>query len=107
MFMGSRPIPQPNWGYGVAQTDFRRLQPLWEVVLGLLRGLTGVEILWTFFSHGVQPLRQREVIMWMHPRLSCPDCPFSTELGDMEINTQMRGVLAPRANPNLGSNLIP
>jgi hypothetical protein len=58
MFTGSRPIPQPNWGYNVAQKDLRRLQLLQEVVQKLLQGgLTGVEILWTFFSHREQPLR--------------------------------------------------
>jgi hypothetical protein len=30
--IGSRPIPQPKWGYGVAQRDIRRLQPLRDVV---------------------------------------------------------------------------
>jgi hypothetical protein len=38
---------------------------------------------------------------------SCPDHPFSTELGDTEINTQIRGVLAHGADLNLGSGLIP
>jgi hypothetical protein len=28
MFTGSWPVPQPKWGYGVAQEDLRRLQPL-------------------------------------------------------------------------------
>jgi hypothetical protein len=32
VFTGSRPIPQPNWGYGVAQRDLHRLQPLREVI---------------------------------------------------------------------------
>jgi hypothetical protein len=32
MFTGSRPIPQPNWWYGIARRDLRRLQPLREVV---------------------------------------------------------------------------
>jgi hypothetical protein len=27
-FTGSHPIPQPNWGYCVAQTDLHRLQTL-------------------------------------------------------------------------------
>jgi hypothetical protein len=33
VFTGSCPIPQPNWGYGVAQRDLYRVQPLCEVVL--------------------------------------------------------------------------
>jgi hypothetical protein len=57
--MGSRPIPHPNWGYGMAQMELRRLQPLLEAVRGLLqRGLIDVEILWTFFSYGVQPIHR-------------------------------------------------
>jgi hypothetical protein len=30
VFMGSRPIPQPNWGYAVARIDLRMLEPLCE-----------------------------------------------------------------------------
>jgi hypothetical protein len=32
VFMGSRPILQPNWGYNVVKRDLRRLQPLHEVI---------------------------------------------------------------------------
>jgi hypothetical protein len=54
MFTGSRPISHPNWGYGVAQTDLRRLQPLLQAIQGLLqRVLMGMEILRTCFSRGV------------------------------------------------------
>jgi hypothetical protein len=53
------PIPHPNWEYGLARADLHRLQPLLEIVRRLLqRGLTGPEILWTFFSCGVQPPHQ-------------------------------------------------
>jgi hypothetical protein len=45
--------------------------------------------------------------MWTHPGPSGPDYPFFTELGDMEINTRIRGVLVSRANLNLGSGLVP
>jgi hypothetical protein len=70
--------------------DLRRLQPLLEVIQELLqRGLTGMEILRTFFNLGVQPLRRREVNMWMHMGPSCSDCPFSAELGNMGINTRI------------------
>jgi hypothetical protein len=34
--MGSRPIPQPKWGYDVAQKHLCRLQPLHDVVQQLL-----------------------------------------------------------------------
>jgi hypothetical protein len=57
--MGSRPVPQPKWGYGVTEKDLRRLQPLCDVVQQLLRGgLTGVDLLWTFISRHVQSLHQ-------------------------------------------------
>jgi hypothetical protein len=36
VFMGSRPIPQPKWGYGVIQKDLCRLQLLHDVVQRLL-----------------------------------------------------------------------
>jgi hypothetical protein len=39
---GSCPVPQPKWGYGVAQQYIRRLQLLRDVFRRLLRGgLTG------------------------------------------------------------------
>jgi hypothetical protein len=92
----------------VAQTDLHTLQPLREIIQGLLQnGLTGMEILRDFFSREVRPRPRREITMRMHPRPSCPDNPFSVELGDMEMNTRIRGVLAPRADPNLGSSPIP
>jgi hypothetical protein len=59
MFMAARPIPHPNWEYGVAWADLHRLQPLLEIIRGLLqRGLMGAEIMQTFFSRSVQPLHQ-------------------------------------------------
>jgi hypothetical protein len=45
--------------------------------------------------------------MWMYPGPCCTDRPFSEELGNTEINTQVRGVLAHGANLNLGSGLVP
>jgi hypothetical protein len=38
---------------------------------------------------------------------SCPDCPFSMELSSTEINTRVRGALAPGVNLNLGSSPVP
>jgi hypothetical protein len=59
MFTGGCPIPHPNWEYSLAHLDLHWLQPLLEVIRGLLqRGLTGTEIMRTFFSCGVQPLHQ-------------------------------------------------
>jgi hypothetical protein len=72
VFTGSRRIPQPKWGYNVAQKDLRRLQPLCEVIQQLLRGgLTGMDLLRTIVSHRVQPLRQREMSMRMYLGPSC------------------------------------
>jgi hypothetical protein len=80
VFTSSRSIPQPNWGYGVVKKDLRRLQPLCEVVQWLLHGgVICTDLLWTFFSHRVQPLYQWEMTMWMCPGTSCPDHPFSEE----------------------------
>jgi hypothetical protein len=105
---GSRPVPQPNWGYDVAQRDLYRLQPLHEIVQQLLRGgLTGTNLLQTFFNHRVQPLRQQEMAMWMYLGPICPDRPFSVELGNTEINTRVQGVLAHGADLNLGSGPVP
>jgi hypothetical protein len=59
VFMGGHPIPHPNWEYGVAGADLHRLQPLVDIVRELSqRGLMSAEILQTFFSRGVQMLRQ-------------------------------------------------
>jgi hypothetical protein len=55
----SCPVPQPKWGYGVAQRDIRRLQPLRDFVQHMLRsGLMGVDLLWTFVGRRIQPLRR-------------------------------------------------
>jgi hypothetical protein len=62
------------------------------------------DLLWTFFSHHVHPLRQREMTMQTYP---VPSCPFSKELSDMEINTQICGVLAHGVILNLGTSPIP
>jgi hypothetical protein len=58
-FTGGHLTLHPNWEHGVVQADLHRLQPLLEIVRGLLqRGLMGEEILWTFSSHRVQPPSQ-------------------------------------------------
>jgi hypothetical protein len=59
LFTSGHPVPQPDYDYGVARADHHRLQPLLEIVRGLLqRGLMGTEILRTFFSRGVRLLHQ-------------------------------------------------
>jgi hypothetical protein len=87
----------------VVRTDLHRLQPLCEVV----QWLTGMDLLWTLFSHWVQPIHHREMTMWMYAGTGCPDRPFSKELGDTKINTQICGVLTLGADLDLSSSLIP
>jgi hypothetical protein len=45
--------------------------------------------------------------MWMYPGPSCLNHPFSVELGDTEINTRIRRILAHGADQNFGSGPIP
>jgi hypothetical protein len=66
-----------------------------------------VDLLWTLYSHRVQPLCQLEMSMWMYSGPSCPDYPFSEELGDTEVNTQVHGFLAHGAILNLGTGPVP
>jgi hypothetical protein len=101
--MGSHPIPHPNWGYGEAQTDLCRLQPLLELVRGLLqRGLMDASI--QLAQNG--PLRPQEVTVRMQTGPSCPDYPFSTESGTIGINTRTQGVLAPGVDPIFGPSPV-
>jgi hypothetical protein len=67
----------------------------------------GADLLQSFFSHRVQPLRQWEMTMWIYPGPSCPDSPFSEKLGGMEINTWVPGVLAHGAILNVGTGPVP
>jgi hypothetical protein len=84
------------------------LQPMCEVIQKLLQGgLTGAEPLRTFSSCRVQLLHLQEVTMWMYPGPSCPNRPFSVELGTTEMNTQIRGVLSHGSDLNLGSGPVP
>jgi hypothetical protein len=107
VFTGSRPISQPQRGYSVVQRGLRRLQPLREVIQQLLRGeLMGVDLLQTFFHRRIQPFHQRQMIMWVYPGPSCPDLPFSVELGDTEINTLVPGVLIHEDDLNFGSSPV-
>jgi hypothetical protein len=75
-FMTGRLVPHPNWEYGVARAGLHRLQPLLEIVWGLLqRELTNAKILWIFFSCEVQPLHQREATVRMSPGQVVPSTP--------------------------------
>jgi hypothetical protein len=74
MLMGSRLVPQPNWEYGMSKKDLCKMQPLCKFTQQLWhKGLTGVHLLWTFFSHRVQPLHQQALQMWLYPGPSCLD----------------------------------
>jgi hypothetical protein len=85
--MGCHPVPQPKWGYGVAQQYVCKLQPLCDVIWHLLQDeLMSAHLLWTFISRHVQPLRRREMIMWMYLGPSYPNRSFFAELDDAEIN---------------------
>jgi hypothetical protein len=54
-----------NWGYEVAKKDIHKLWHVLDILKSLLRdGLLGVDILCTFISHRVQPLRRREMTLW-------------------------------------------
>jgi hypothetical protein len=102
------PSPKPAGGYRVARRDLRRLHPLREIVQQLLcRGLMSMDLLQTFFSHRVQPLHQQVTTMWMYSGTSCPNHPFSEELGDMEINSRIHRVFAPGADSNSGVGPAP
>jgi hypothetical protein len=93
-FMGGHPIPHPNWKYGVVWANLHRLQPLLEIVQGLLqRGLMGEEILWTFSNCGVQPLCQQEVNVRVFLGPSCPIRPSFMKLGSAKKNTRVWGLL--------------
>jgi hypothetical protein len=67
----------------------------------------GAGVLWTFFSRWVQPLRQREMTMWMYLEPSCLDRPFFEELDDTKINTRIRGVLTHGTILDLGTSPAP
>jgi hypothetical protein len=96
MFMGPRSILHPNWEHGVAQTDLHRLQPLLEIIQGLMhKRLTAEEILWTFFNRAVQSLRQREVAVRVSPGPGYLVHPSFTRLGGVEINTRVPEALVP------------
>jgi hypothetical protein len=95
-FMCGHPIPHPNWEYGVSRSDLHRLQPLLEVIWGLLqKGLTGEEILQTFINHGVHLLRQREMVVRVFPGPSRLIHPSYTRVSNEKINTQVEEALVP------------
>jgi hypothetical protein len=67
----------------------------------------GTDLLQTFVSRRVQPLRRWEITMWMYPGPSCPDRSFSAKLDNVEINARIRGILGHGANQNPAPSPIP
>jgi hypothetical protein len=67
----------------------------------------GMNLLWTFFSCRVQPLRQWVTTMWLYSQPSCPDHPLSEKMGEAEINTQIHRDLAHEADLNPGASPTP
>jgi hypothetical protein len=79
----------------VSWTDFPRLQPLLDIVWGLLqKGITGEEILQTFLSHGVQHLCQREAAVKVPLAPGCPICHPSSQSGGVEAYSCVQGAPA-------------
>jgi hypothetical protein len=67
----------------------------------------GADLLRTFVSRRVQPLQQWEMPMWMYLGPSYPDHSFFAELGNAEIDIQVRRILVHRVHQNSGSSPIP
>jgi hypothetical protein len=67
----------------------------------------GADLLWTFVSHCIQPLRRWAVTMLMYPGPGCFDCSFSAELDNAEIDTKVRRILALEAHRNTGPSPFP
>jgi hypothetical protein len=85
----------------VARNDLSKLQPLREALQQLLQeGLTGVHLLWTFFSHRIQPLWRWRIKIGMYPGSSYLDCPSPEELSAMEVDAWIHRVLDLRVSPN-------
>jgi hypothetical protein len=63
MFTGSRPVPEPNWGYGVVKRDLHRLQPLCEINTRIHRVLAPGTI--SNSGAGPAPLREEVNNTWV------------------------------------------
>jgi hypothetical protein len=95
MVTGRRPATQPNWGYRVAKKDIHKRWPVLDILKSLLRdGLLGTDILCPFITRRVQPLLWWEMTMWRYPRPGRPDCSFSVELMDAEVDARVQKFLA-------------
>jgi hypothetical protein len=94
VFMGSCPVPNPTRGTewpGGTSTSYNSCARSFNSYGQ--RGLTGVNLMQTFFSCQTQLLHQWAIRMWMYLGPSCPDYPFSEEFSDVEVNTQIHKAL--------------
>jgi hypothetical protein len=94
VFMGSCPVPNPTRGTewpGGTSTSYNSCARSFNSYGR--RGLTGVNLMQTFFSCQTQLLHQWAIRMWMYLGPSCPDYPFSEEFSDVEVNTQIHKAL--------------
>jgi hypothetical protein len=66
----------------------------------------GVDLLRTFVSSHILPLRLWEMTMWRYPGPGCPDHSFQAGLGDTEIDTCIQGILALKVNRQTGLGLV-
>jgi hypothetical protein len=105
LFMGSHPIPQPKWGYGVAKKDRRRLQPLHPAVA--MRWVDGRECP-ADVSHPPRPttlLARGDYVDVSTAKLSQSSFLHSVgRYGDQHLDP---GVLAHGANRNFVSGPVP
>jgi hypothetical protein len=62
----------------------------------------GADLLRIFVGRRIQPLRRREMTMWMYPGLGCLDHSFSAELNNVEINGRIQGILVHGAGQDPG-----
>jgi hypothetical protein len=88
----------------MARKHLHKMQYLREVVQQLRHeGLTSVNL----FQPSGSTALHRATNMWMYLGPSCPDCPFTDELGDAKINTRIHKVLAHGADLNPGAGPTP
>jgi hypothetical protein len=60
----------------MARKDREKLQPLCKNLQQLRQeGLTGMHLLWTFFSRRIQPLQKQRTKMWAYPGQAAPTTP--------------------------------
>jgi hypothetical protein len=92
----------------VVGKDLSKIQPLCECLQSLWQeGLTGIHLLWTFFSRRIQPLRMQRVKMWAYPGPSCIDHPSPEESSAVEVEARIPKVLDSTVIPSHGAGPNP